>query len=265
MLALTLLSGCAVPVLFPTGERESPFEAEALETLIGSTKEEVRQQLQLPRIELELQGKTYFIYQMNTDVAGVNIAGLPFPYWGSGRYCSLLEFDRDQRLKSYETDWFSTGDEKYGVQLTVPPSPNCRSAFWSESEFAEIEQARMAEIERRAHEGDPEAMYEYAGTLAVLDAWRWHCLAAQRGHATARWKMAHSYRSDYLGLEQDLVLAYVWYTLSFEAGVTIAEQYRDRLSQEMIPDQIAEAERLVAEWEPNPAECEIKSDESNAP
>ncbi len=28
------------------------------------------------------------------------------------------------------------------------------------------------------------------------------------------------------------------------------------LSRKMAPDQLAEAERLVAEWEPNPAECE---------
>ncbi len=28
-------------------------------------------------------------------------------------------------------------------------------------------------------------------------------------------------------------------------------------SGELIPAEIAEAERLVAEWEPNPAECEI--------
>jgi hypothetical protein len=27
----------------------------------------------------------------------------------------------------------------------------------------------------------------------------------------------------------------------------------------MTPDQIAEAERLLAEWEPNPAECEIET------
>jgi hypothetical protein len=27
----------------------------------------------------------------------------------------------------------------------------------------------------------------------------------------------------------------------------------------MTPDQIAEAERLLAEWEPNPAECELET------
>jgi TPR repeat protein len=88
---------------------------------------------------------------------------------------------------------------------------------------------------------------------------------SETSHGKARWKMGLIYRAGYLGLEQNLVLAYVWQTLSFEAGYATAEQYRNRLSQEMTPAQIAEAERLVAEWEPNPAECEINSVESNVP
>ncbi len=30
---------------------------------------------------------------------------------------------------------------------------------------------------------------------------------------------------------------------------------RDALAEQITPEQLAEAERLVAEWEPNPAEC----------
>ena len=33
----------------------------------------------------------------------------------------------------------------------------------------------------------------------------------------------------------------------------------EQLAEEMTPDQIAKAERLLAEWEPNPAECEIET------
>ncbi len=33
----------------------------------------------------------------------------------------------------------------------------------------------------------------------------------------------------------------------------------EQLAEEMTPDQIAEAERLLAEWELNPAECEIET------
>ncbi len=35
-----------------------------------------------------------------------------------------------------------------------------------------------------------------------------------------------------------------------------ASDSQELVSKNMTPDQIAEAERLVAEWEPNPAQCE---------
>jgi len=35
-----------------------------------------------------------------------------------------------------------------------------------------------------------------------------------------------------------------------------AVRFRDQLASVMTTAQLAEAERLVAEWEPNPAECE---------
>jgi hypothetical protein len=62
-----------------------------------------------------------------------------------------------------------------------------------------------------------------------------------------------------------VVKAFVWYTLSFQAGYATAKLSRDRLSQEITPVQIAEAERLAAEWEPNPEECEIYSEGADAP
>ena len=73
------------------------------------------------------------------------------------------------------------------------------------------------------------------------------------------------YTTDTWGSEQNLVSAYVWFSLSSQAGYAIASEARGRLSRGMTPAQIAEAERLVAEWEPNPSECEVYSDAANAP
>ena len=52
-----------------------------------------------------------------------------------------------------------------------------------------------------------------------------------------------------------LVQAYKWSKLAMINGVEGGVAVSNR-SRKMTPDQIAEAERLVAEWEPNPAECE---------
>ena len=50
------------------------------------------------------------------------------------------------------------------------------------------------------------------------------------------------------------VRAYLWYTLAEDWEWS--QRFKEKLTREMTPDQIAEAERLVSEWEPNPAECE---------
>ena len=51
-------------------------------------------------------------------------------------------------------------------------------------------------------------------------------------------------------------LSYLWHSLAVRNGKTIATRSVDRLRADMSPTQIAEAERLVSEWKPNPAECE---------
>jgi hypothetical protein len=61
-----------------------------------------------------------------------------------------------------------------------------------------------------------------------------------------------------------LVRAYVWYTPFLEAeDIPEVAGQRERLSKNMTPDQIAEAERLVAECKPNPAECDIGAQAEN--
>ncbi len=58
-----------------------------------------------------------------------------------------------------------------------------------------------------------------------------------------------------------MVQAYKWFKLAMiNGGEGLSVSY---LSRKMAPDQMAEAERLVAEWEPNPAECEVDQAEAN--
>ncbi len=45
-------------------------------------------------------------------------------------------------------------------------------------------------------------------------------------------------------------------TLARVVGLIWPKWSRDQLTPQMAPAQISEAERLVTEWEPKPAECE---------
>lgn len=133
-------------------------------------------------------------------------------------------------------------------------------------EFAKIQAAHDAKIEKLAHEGDPDAMYEYANQLRIgagLERLKWYCRAGHTGHAKAEFQLARYHHHGFV-IEKNAMQAFVWYTLSLEAEdrSEVASQ-REQLSKTMTPTQIAEAELLAAEWEPNPAECEVIATQAN--
>ncbi len=100
-------------------------------------------------------------------------------------------------------------------------------------------------------------MYKNAKKLKALSVtWNWYCLAAPQRHSDAQYAFGNFYRWGRGPITQDLVHAHLWYTLSVDQGHTAAGKGRQLSSEEMTAAEIIEAERLIAEREPNPAECE---------
>ena len=54
------------------------------------------------------------------------------------------------------------------------------------------------------------------------------------------------------GVPKSTVLSEMWFILSAVQGPDYARQVRDTTEQEMIPAQIAEAQKLAREWKPKP-------------
>jgi hypothetical protein len=266
----TVIGGC-VGAMAPREAYDPPFSEQFLDPLLGSTKDEVEEQLGKPVYEVYKDDKSYFVYSGNIDTAGLVVGFPTLPVWTNEPVCSLLEFGYDERLKSYER----VGGSKV-LLLGIPVGgvlEGCKKAFWSEDELA----AHKDDLRERVRAGDvdvddAEMIYQYATGLSVPEAWQWYCLSAHLGEAKAQYKLGSYYRLGFMSSrgsarshEKDVVRAFVWYTLSFQGGYATAKLSRDRLSQDMTPAQIAESERLAAEWEPNPAECEVYSDKANAP
>ena len=112
--------------------------------------------------------------------------------------------------------------------------------------------AQSPSSERQFSPSDVEILYQISVELTdrVL-AWNVACLAAHLGHQQAQDDLATSY---YLGNEpvgKDFVKAYVWYTLAGREKNVVMTTLKS-----MTLEEIAEAERLVAEWQPNRVECE---------
>ncbi len=88
------------------------------------------------------------------------------------------------------------------------------------------------------------------------------CNLAHNNDPRRQYDMGTFFRDGKLPVSESRVNAYTWFSLAAQGGgevtllVPTAKRQRDKVAAKMSEDEIVEAERLVAEWEPNPAECE---------
>ena len=73
---------------------------------------------------------------------------------------------------------------------------------------------------------------------------------AEQGNANAQYNLGTFYDNG-LGVLQDKVRAYMWFSLSAVQGREGAAAFRDLIARRMTPAQIAEAQKLAREWKPN--------------
>jgi TPR repeat protein len=81
------------------------------------------------------------------------------------------------------------------------------------------------------------------------EAVRWYRLAADQGNFKGQFELGHMYEAGE-GVPQDYVQAYKWFSLAAVQDVSAAVERRDDMIALMTPAQIAEGQRLAAEWRP---------------
>lgn len=81
------------------------------------------------------------------------------------------------------------------------------------------------------------------------DAVKWYRLAADQGDRGGQYVLGRMY-ADGRGVPENYVDAYKWFVLALAQGNGLAEYDRDLLRGKMTPAQIAEAQKLAAEWKP---------------
>lgn len=137
------------------------------------------------------------------------------------------------------------------------------------------EKLAAAEDKARADKEDADAMYAQAiGTDDPVESWKYHCLAANKNHPDAQISIADHYLQGRDPAKRDLLKAYVWYRLAesngYEGGQDTGQQiktetepvdqpYSEVLAANMTPSELADGQRLVSEWKPNPAECAMEA------
>jgi TPR repeat protein len=81
------------------------------------------------------------------------------------------------------------------------------------------------------------------------EAVKWYGLAAEQGYADAQLSLGFMY-AEGEGVPANYVEAYKWWALSAAQGNVMAKQSRDILRGIMTPAQIADGQKLAAEWKP---------------
>ena len=80
----------------------------------------------------------------------------------------------------------------------------------------------------------------------------WYRRAAEQGHASAQYNLGWMYAND-RGVAQDDVTAYTWFSLAASGAsgnlLDPCVNLRDRAAERLTPDQLAEADRWVREWD----------------
>jgi hypothetical protein len=86
-----------------------------------------------------------------------------------------------------------------------------------------------------------------------VEAVRWFRLAADQGDFDGQYELALIYQAG-RGVPQDYVEAYKWFSLAAARDNYGAVRRRDEMTALMTPAQIAEGQRLAAEWQPRSPE-----------
>ena len=94
-------------------------------------------------------------------------------------------------------------------------------------------------------------MYRQARGVSgnFTEALKWYGLAAEQGFVSAQNTLGIMYVTG-TGVPQNYVEAYKWWVIAASEGVQEPADNRDRVRAYMTPAQIAEAEKLAAEWKP---------------
>lgn len=114
---------------------------------------------------------------------------------------------------------------------------------------------RLAAEQGNAHAQDNLGFAYHDGVGVQQDyaeAAKWYGKAADQDNIDAQFNLGGLYELG-TGVPQDYVLAYMWFELVASHGTRpYAARSRDRVAEQMTPEQIAEAQKLAREWKPKP-------------
>jgi len=242
LLTALLPNGCwGFPV--PRGDTPEVFteSKKTIRSMLGATTEEVIDTVGRPAFIAYKDNKTYYIYEWRSDESCIVIFGyVPMPDLntseGTELHCILLEFGHDRRLSSYKADTDSCSSHDSGL-----PPVYCAEVFG----MITIEEYKYNQTTRVEHSDDPIADWKWKLNKEIGT----YCPYADLGYTEAQAYIGDLHYLGAYGLEKNLLQAYVWYSLAAK-GNSYASGKLDKLTNELSPQQLNEAQIQLEAWEP---------------
>jgi len=128
-----------------------------------------------------------------------------------------------------------------------------------ETDHAAASAQELAQLVEAAEGGSARAQYKLGAIYGQGDgvpqdyaeAVKWYRRAAEQGIAGAQNNLGAMYAKGQ-GVPQNYVQAHKWFNLAAARGHEEARNYRDLVAERMTREQIQEAQRLAAAFEPKP-------------
>lgn len=146
---------------------------------------------------------------------------------------------------------------RLGVLLLLASLTIACSTMATDSRLADYRHALLT----KADEGDAEAQFKLGMTYCCgfdqtrndVTARIWLCRAALQGNAQAQYQLGRFYDMHAVKWRprtgtQDIIQAYVWYSLAADQGLDMAALYKEALTHEMSPRVVEAAEKLKSQW-----------------
>jgi hypothetical protein len=226
------------------------------------------------------------------DVSPDDMAVITDSYWGSFRYSkagiwgidgTALNFTERVKIppgrhtvKVYCAHGYGLGSQLYAsmrsVEFNAEPGHKYQvkcskeRGSWVEdtatSQVVSTESSTQLEsveaISQTAERGDADAQLQfYYVNPGSPEGLRWLCRSAEQGNPHAQNEVARLYRQGVGSVEKDLRRAYVWYKFAVQNGHEEYQWKLEEVTESLTSEQMAEAEKILANWQPGQCEREL--------
>lgn len=173
--------------------------------------------------------------------------------------CADVAADFDKGLRAYKNKDFATAMKEWmplADQGDAEAQLNIGVMYASGQGVQKNEREAVRWYRSAAERGSPVAQ-TYLGwmyrngvgiTQDVNRAATWFVIAAQQGDPSGQRAIGLLYR-DGVSVQKNPLVAYAWLSLAVSAGLSVAQEERDLVAQDLSPNDLVLAQRLSAQWQ----------------